>query len=281
LALAILASFYEFDVERAFSGYPIERQQLEFQGGALTLFLGINDQLLKQVRYFAASEIWPFTPKGLFLQMKSRQEIPLSLKQAFCLTSHYFLIKRAFGRALKEAISDELLFELLVGGEWEEVEQLKKEIENSSLAKAQEKALELGPFLLSRVMQRSKSAAHLMIFLEKEFALKRLNNEELELLISLLDPKSVHTQPFLEAVGGGIRSNQLALRATQPVEHPKRRYVVEPGDSLWKISRKFDVKIEVIKELNGAKAQRLRPGVELFLPPKEAGHCPLSAKDDT
>ena len=41
-------------------------------------------------------------------------------------------------------------------------------------------------------------------------------------------------------------------------------YVVQQGDSLWKIARKFpDVSIKDIKEQNQLKSIRLQPGMEL------------------
>ena len=41
-------------------------------------------------------------------------------------------------------------------------------------------------------------------------------------------------------------------------------YVVQEGDSLWKIARKFpDVSIKDIKEQNQLKSIRLQPGMEL------------------
>jgi LysM repeat protein len=45
-------------------------------------------------------------------------------------------------------------------------------------------------------------------------------------------------------------------------------YIVENGDSLWKISRKFHVSIEEIMRANHLESERLRPGKQLEIPVK-------------
>ena len=54
--------------------------------------------------------------------------------------------------------------------------------------------------------------------------------------------------------------------AGKPFENPRRCYKVQSGDSLWKISRMFDVKIEIIQEMNGLNSETLKPGTKLIFP---------------
>lgn len=51
-----------------------------------------------------------------------------------------------------------------------------------------------------------------------------------------------------------------------PAITKERLYVVQEGDSLWKISRKFNVDMEVIKKQNGLKSDALKPGLTLRIP---------------
>ncbi|MBS3905352.1 MAG: LysM peptidoglycan-binding domain-containing protein [Simkania sp.] len=46
----------------------------------------------------------------------------------------------------------------------------------------------------------------------------------------------------------------------------KGKYIVQEGDSLWKIARKHRCSIEGIKEINRLDSERLKPGQELQLP---------------
>lgn len=54
-----------------------------------------------------------------------------------------------------------------------------------------------------------------------------------------------------------------AKTSTQPKQ---RSYIVQEGDSLWKIARRFGVKIEDIRTLNGIQSDTLQPGVSLKIP---------------
>jgi LysM repeat protein len=52
-----------------------------------------------------------------------------------------------------------------------------------------------------------------------------------------------------------------------PPSMPARRlYIVQPGDSLWKISRRFKVDMQEIKKMNQLENDCLRPGTTLRIP---------------
>ena len=42
-------------------------------------------------------------------------------------------------------------------------------------------------------------------------------------------------------------------------------YIVQPGDSLWKIAKKFHTTVENIMETNGLTTDLLQPGEKLIL----------------
>ena len=42
-------------------------------------------------------------------------------------------------------------------------------------------------------------------------------------------------------------------------------YIVQPGDSLWKIAKKFHTTVDNIKETNGLTEDEIRPGDKLVL----------------
>lgn len=43
-------------------------------------------------------------------------------------------------------------------------------------------------------------------------------------------------------------------------------HVIEPGDNLWKIARKYKVSVEEIKRVNHLETEKLRPGKQLEIP---------------
>lgn len=55
--------------------------------------------------------------------------------------------------------------------------------------------------------------------------------------------------------------------AVKPPKSPQYRlYIVQEGDSLWKISRRFGVDMEAIKEQNRIGSSDLKPGTVLKIP---------------
>ena len=268
LALAALTAFHAFDVERAFAGHPIEKREITYNGQVLTLFAGIGKDPLDGIRTFARREVWPLTPKGLFEEIIKRERPPFSLKEAFSQTQEYFVIHRALSR-LPFALGEETLFSLICQGSFEDLKAFADELQEITQPS-------FSSFLLPRIKNGSQLAAYLMIFLEKEVALKQLDNGELETLISLLTEKTPEVEQFLEEVKGGIRPQAIQELAGKPLEDPPRRYVVQMGDSLWKIARKFDVKVETIQKMNALQSETLQPGTELLLPKEGLG--PRGAK---
>ena len=46
----------------------------------------------------------------------------------------------------------------------------------------------------------------------------------------------------------------------------KRTHVVQSGENLWKIARKYKVSIDALKKANHLETDKLRPGKELVIP---------------
>ncbi|WP_316358678.1 LysM peptidoglycan-binding domain-containing protein [Candidatus Neptunichlamydia sp. REUL1] len=251
LALAALTRYHDFDVKRAFVGFPVEQRKVVFGEESMVLFSGMRAERLEGVRLFARREVWPLTPRGLFNQIQNREEIPESLRESFILTNEFFEIKRAIGR-LPYAISDETLFNLVTAGDWESVETFSSK--------------DLVSFLVPRMEKGSKLAAYLMVLEERDYALKSLDDGQMEKLLALLTEKTPAIESFLKEVGDGIRADHVKELAGKPLENPPRQYTVQAGDSLWKISRMFDVKVEIIQEMNGLDSESLKPDIELTLP---------------
>lgn len=263
LALAFLGAFHHFDVERALSGYPVEKRELRLDDGErIILYPGIDQGRLEGIRHFSKTEVWPLTPEGLFQEIQLRKDIPKSLKEAFESTTEYFVIKRAF-RRLPYNVSEDDLFSLVIDGNWQEIEALSDQIQKSSNGKISC----FVSFLMPRIERGSKLSAYLLVLLEKEYALKKLDDSQMAKLLSLLTDETPEARAFLEEVKRGLRSDYLQQLAGKPLENPPRYHIVQPGDSLWKIAREYGVKVGVIKEINSLKSENLQVGEKLLLPP--------------
>ena len=53
-------------------------------------------------------------------------------------------------------------------------------------------------------------------------------------------------------------------------------YFVKPGDSLWKIAKRFYVTVDSIKEINELKEDVIYPGQELIIPKYQTAQANLS-----
>ena len=65
-----------------------------------------------------------------------------------------------------------------------------------------------------------------------------------------------------DRIGAGQR---LRLRAGETASEEVTEYVVRRGDTLSKIARRFDIGVSFLKQINGLKSDRIRPGQKLRL----------------
>ena len=77
-------------------------------------------------------------------------------------------------------------------------------------------------------------------------------------------------QPLVIWVRPGSKPAPSYAKASKPAPKPipldAKTYVVQPGDTLWDISRKFEgLSIEKIKKLNNLKDHKIKPGQKLIL----------------
>jgi nucleoid-associated protein YgaU len=64
-------------------------------------------------------------------------------------------------------------------------------------------------------------------------------------------PPSIQTPPLIK---------------TPPIPKKDKIYIVQHGDSLWKIARRFKVDIDVIRQKNQLESDFLKPGTPLRIP---------------
>lgn len=81
-------------------------------------------------------------------------------------------------------------------------------------------------------------------------------------------PQTV-AQPARETLPAVIQtSSAIPAPANNKVKPKKKTHVVEPGDNLWKIARKYNVSVEEIMRVNRLDTEKLRPGKQIEIPEK-------------
>ena len=125
LALAALAAFHDFDLNRAFAGLSRPEQKRlivygQFRDGRpaeLEVYPGLSDRHFEAARAFAATERWPLTSKGLFLALQKEEEPDPSLRDAFFMSSEFSTVETLFSRS-EHPVSREELLKIILEGDW-------------------------------------------------------------------------------------------------------------------------------------------------------------------
>lgn len=247
LALSCLVAFHHFDMIRALPkrGQPIQQRILRWKnpltGESVTLpiYPGLTEEQFKSIIAFARTEQWPMTSEGLFTllqKQKAGSTIDLSLVEAFMLTPEFLTVEVLFNRGDVQVRKQRLL-EMVLEGDWPLLKlffEQQKQLNDLSPARRQK-------FIMEYINKGSETAASL---------LKEGNPVPTPVITAHSSNKS-----------GGSLSN-----ATQSGKKCCRLYIVQEGDSLWKISRRFNVEMEVLKERNQLQSNAIQPGTILKIP---------------
>lgn len=295
LALSCLVAFHHFDVEKALGTPPPQKRESTLSnptGGeqtTFTLFPGLTEYHYQAIVRFAKTERWPLTPKGLFLSLqKSGAAFDPSLGSSFVLTPQYQTLSMLFMKS-GMVLSQRALLQLLIEGEWEFIEAVSAQLGLvPDFSPARRQAL-----LVEFLKKRSVIAARILIEADRSFAVKRLADEEILLLLDLYPVKSPFLISFAKDLLSSPRSDRVWEAAAQKAElqmaHEKRvseessplpvvqkqsvvpakstrSYTVQKGDSLWKIAKRFHTRIDLLKKINQLSSDTLRPGEILQIP---------------
>ncbi len=304
LSLACLVNFHDFDLQRALSVKmeQMQKRTITLQGKeALVVFPGLQDEQYAKIIYFAETEKFPFTAKGLFERLKKggTQE---GLLEAFLHTPECIAFEQLLQHTATGASPQDLV-KMLLEGTYEEIahfyakQKLKPDYSKQVLR----------TLLLDYLEHRSKTAAYLLVKMEYEFAQKKLDDRHVISILVLMDEYTEEYSRFALDLLKSPRSDvvwHLAARklyefSGKPVpqdmnhiaalaqfsqqnsmaemgsrkkvkleETPKedKVYVVQNGDTLWGIARMIHVDVELLKKRNNLATNTLRAGTLLHLP---------------
>lgn len=306
LALACLVNYHYLNLEKAISGKPLQRRKLTFvhQGGGesfqVEVFPQLDDLDFSMVEKFIKEEKWPFSAEGLFVDLKKQgKERDKSLETAFFATPEFCVLHTSLKR-FDGALTKEKILDLMLEGSFDRIESwlLKCKRGGDFLEGMRELFQEY-------IREGSCEAAHLWIALDNEYIQRHLTDLELHRLMQLVKENVLSVNIFLKQILCSVRSDEMRKEAAMKLYefigvHPKdpydheealktflpsmfakkespkilpvistpivKKHIVVEGDSLWRISRKYKVTIEALREHNHLKSDNLKPGQELILP---------------
>jgi len=239
LALATLSAFHSFDIERAIQEKILHRHTIAFRRKEgpeevyLTVYPSLTDEQFLAIRRFIQTEKFPLTSEGLFYEIQ-QAHFPrdASLLQTFYLTPEFTALLTLFQR-VGLPLPKEALVEMVAQGDWPTLH---------TFAEEEKWALDLSPERLRRLLDayvrcRSPLAVRVLAHLEQKVEKK-------------------------------VQVEQVQVQETVLQQPPKeeKRHTVQKGENLWKISRKYKVSIDALREANHLTSDKIREGKTLVIP---------------
>lgn len=297
-ALSLLVYREHIDLRRALGVKSLSERRWKI--GAkheLILFPGLEKNDFDKIEAFLREEAWPQTSFGLYCLIKKQlTSSDPTLLQTFCQTPEFLALETLFGRS-GLPIKKGAILALACESDWSEIEKhlnMQKENCNFHEKRRQE-------FLLHALESHSKTAAYLCLITDFPFASKQLDDAHVCLLLDLLaqgtheairyakeiavsqrsdqirqkafrklvDFGVARNEPLaarLEARPGAIGELRPVFREAPPASPPTSTHLVQPGESLWIIARKYKISIEDLMAKNGLSSQTIRPGQALKIP---------------
>jgi hypothetical protein len=275
LALAVLAQFHYFPIDKVVPQAELERRLVYFENHtgekiALQVFVGLKDQRFLEAINYLLTQAWPMTTEGLIHELKRMgNKAPDSLKRAFFATQEFQRIWKVF-EASGVVMEPENILSVLL---------LSDDLELNSVQSL--KAL-LKPLL----ERRSKSVVSLYFWIEPD--LFSLTDSE---VLEILELAPVHLEWVQEGVKKileSTRSDLIKDRAQKCLEGriatqscmqelPAKpiKHKVESRETLWLIAKKYRVSVEEIASLNNiSPTQVLSVGKELEIPASSTTSIP-------
>jgi LysM repeat protein len=269
----------------------------------ITMYPGLSEDQFQAIRQFIKTEKFPFTAQGLFFELK-QATMPRdpSLMAAFYLTPEFTTLATLFSRA-GVPLPPEYVIEVAAQGDWKMLEQFTQEqkaaqdlspprLKNLLLSYVRCRSLLAAKIMVEwdkEYILKKFEDADLMALIElfphktrsfeallKELiatprsdAILKKAAEKLYAFAELPCPDPYDHQAALQTFAPHHR--RTAAAAALPKEAPapvskKRTHIVQQGDSLWKIAKKYKVSIDSIRDANHLETDKLRLGKELVIP---------------
>jgi LysM repeat protein len=218
LALTALVSYQHFNYQKPLSGTlaPKQERAVKVDDKTLILFAGLSSEQFSALEHYAKEERYPFTTEGLFYKLKQnaqKESNEEGLKEAFALTQEYLLVDTLLSRGCRVSVDD--VIDLLVLGDWKTISQFADE---------EKKAQDFTPekrrkFLLSYIELSSKKAAELLVQVDREYAVHKLDDSHVIIMLSLLEDNPTLCKDYAVALLESPRKDQVWSYAQAILSH--------------------------------------------------------------
>lgn len=295
-ALAALATYYDFDVERGLERGKLSKKIWNFEGKSLLFFPGLEERDFEKLNVFSMQDKWPLTTKGLYkrLQEEGVEHADQELLEFFCSRPEFRVLQTLLARAsVPIKTGTVLLLALEIG--WEKIDRFFLETQKRADFSDNMRR----HFLLEGIRDHAKTAAYLLILTDAEFVRRELKDADIENILALLLTQTKETKEFAIEIQRSWRSDQTKNKASEllsayscdgeeiagkfyekpglkelrpvfreqpPAAPPPSLHIIQPGESLWGIAKKYGIPIEVLMEQNHLQSTLIQPGKTLKIP---------------
>lgn len=291
LALSILVGKHHFDLKRALKKNVIASKFIGYEKETLPLFPGLKTNDFQEIKSFAFKEKWPFTCKGLITIAKAKGlEKDHSLAITIAQTTEFQLVESLF-KEVKVPIKRKWLLAMILESDVENFIQIyDSQTKNLDLSESKRQQL-----LVTYIKKGSQSAVSLLLLTDWDFALKRLDDETLLLVLNQLPINSKKAVLFASELLKMPRSDLVLKKAAEltgskevaqirpprasvgelrpkfrdkpPSSPSPSQHVIQNGETLFTIARKYHVSMQELKRINQLPSTSITPGKTLKIPP--------------
>ena len=272
---------------------------------AIIVYPALSEDQFAAIVRFASTDRWPLTSLGLFRRLQAGTDVDdPTLAEAFYLTQEFHAIEMLFNRGVNPLEKTKLM-ELALSGEWSTLSRfcrMQRRKQDYSSARRQALLLDYlangAPVAAQLLVETEASFAakklddmSVVRILElltvsspavTQFSVGMLTSprgdivwgaaaETLYRLAGETPPETIdHTaavKKFAPDFADAVAALSVASTADAGDEQVAEEVIhtVKRGDSLWKISREYKVKIDEIKQINDLHSDFLKPGRRLVI----------------
>lgn len=285
LSLSYLISYYDFDLDRALGMEGFLSKKLTFGHTSgeeeLTVVLGLVGSQREHIASFLQTERWPFNSRGLFKRLKLGFYDERSLKEAFYNTPEFYTFFTLINRGSKKLSKADVLA-LLLEGHWDLLEEFykgQKRAQDMSLDKRRQ-------LLLDYIAIGSVKATDVLIETDSDFILRYFEDKHLRVVLRQMSLSEPSAHFFLRRLLQEENRKELWAKAERLLKQDKQEsngsigpelarfqkgnkgkvYRVKKNDTLWGLSKKFNISAQYIKRHNHLYSDTIYEDQQLLIP---------------
>lgn len=274
--LGYLVSKKSFNLDAALGHKVYPQKRLRMDDQTIEMFLDLTEEDFKNIKRYISTEKWPLTPHGLFNAIKNGSKDPYLLR-ALCFTPQFLAVEALFTNA-DILIKKKDLIDLMIEGSFETLNAFLQE--NKGLFSQDVRR----SLLLQQINEQSKTALWLLIATDSLFAQSHLNEETVCLVFQLFEEQTLEIALFAQQLLTTSKSEQIYAAVSKwlgkyyakeklnvpPLAAIPRTinkqydfHVIQSGESLWGIAKKYDISLELLVKINHLKGNTIYPGKTL------------------